>query len=156
MISHFFIDRPIFATVLSVLPSTAAGLPVGSTAGTSSAATSPDASRRSLQADTARARARVAATRGIVILMSCSWKGCGARPVAGNAAHADEGTRNDAYPHMRFAVSVHAGLVAGMQMAFIDDDQAFGGEGRNEFCFDTALKRHGLAPFVWLFRDARS
>ncbi len=60
--------------------------------------------------------------------------------VTGNAAHADESAGNNPYPHMGFAGAVDIRMVAGMQMAFVDNNQSFGRKGRGELCFDAALK----------------
>jgi len=46
--------------------------------------------------------------------------------VAGDAAHSDKGAGNNAHAHMGFAGAVEIRLVAGMQMAFVDNNQSFG------------------------------
>ncbi|KRC00211.1 hypothetical protein ASE23_12190 [Rhizobium sp. Root73] len=60
--------------------------------------------------------------------------------MASDAAHADESAGNNSHPHMGFAGAVDIGMVAGMQVAFVDNNQSFGRKGRGELGFDAALK----------------
>ena len=64
------------------------------------------------------------------------------RPVARHAAHAGEGRRDDADTHMRLALAVEPRLVAGMQMAFVEDFEALGRKGRFELAGHAGFHGH--------------
>ncbi|AVC51721.1 DnaJ domain family protein [Rhizobium leguminosarum] len=63
-------------------------------------------------------------------------------PVARQPRHAGEFSGNDPHPHMGFAGAGDIRLVAGMQMAFVDDAYAFGREGFDKFFFDAGSQGH--------------
>jgi len=64
------------------------------------------------------------------------------RPVPVDPAHAGKGCCDDTHPHMCFAISIHARLVAGVLMALVDHIEPFGCEIIAKRSFDTGFDRH--------------
>ncbi len=62
--------------------------------------------------------------------------------VARQPRQAGKFRRNDPHPHVGFAGACDIGLMAGVQVAFVGDAQAFGREGFDKFFFDAGPEGH--------------